>query len=172
MPFEGSAPAFSVMVFRVLLRSMLVMLARMQAVAMSDLRMMRGLLVMAVLEVLRRLTVMLGGVLVMFGSLFVMLVDFVIAHGALLVETPSASISTRHDSGETRVCRIGLTFVTELAPRFSQASQRAGSASVAAGPSTYRCVSASRRTSPPDTLISAATVTRASRQTAINAKVT
>jgi hypothetical protein len=72
------------MLFRVLLRSVLVMLARMQAVAMSDLRMMRGLLVMAVLEVLRRLTVMLGGVLVMFGSLFVMLVDFVIAHGALL----------------------------------------------------------------------------------------
>lgn len=77
------------MLVRVLLRSMLVMLARMQAVAMSDLRMMRGLLVMAGLEVLRRLTVMFGGMLVMFGSLFVMLVDFVIAHGALLVETPT-----------------------------------------------------------------------------------
>ncbi|WP_068023702.1 hypothetical protein [Rhodoplanes sp. Z2-YC6860] len=76
------------MLFRVLLRSMLVMLARMQAVAMSDLRMMRGLFVMAGLEMLRRLTVMFGGMLVMFGSLFVMLVNFMVAHGALLFETP------------------------------------------------------------------------------------
>jgi len=51
--------------------------------------MMCGLLVMAGLEVLRRLTVMLGGVLVMLGSLVMMLVDFVIVHGALLFETPT-----------------------------------------------------------------------------------
>jgi hypothetical protein len=93
----------SVVIFRVLLRSVLVMLARMQAVTMCDLRVMGGLLVMAGLEMLGRLAVMPGSVLMMFRSLVVMLVNFAVAHDALPVCAPKRVLRQRVTAAR-RVC--------------------------------------------------------------------
>jgi hypothetical protein len=64
-------------------RGMLMMFGRMQRVPMGDLGMVRGLFVIAVQVMPRRLTMMFGRTLVMFRGLLVMLVNFVAAHRSL-----------------------------------------------------------------------------------------
>ncbi len=68
------------MVIGVLLRRMIVMLGRVERVAVRDLRMMRGFFMIAALGVLRGFAMMLGGVVVMVGGFFVVFVDVVTAH--------------------------------------------------------------------------------------------
>jgi hypothetical protein len=67
----------------VLLGRVLVMLGRVQRMAMRDLGMVRGLLVIAGLVAFCRLAVMLGRMLVMIRSVLVMFVNLVIAHRCL-----------------------------------------------------------------------------------------
>jgi hypothetical protein len=67
----------------VLLRRVVVVLDRVQVMAVSDLRMMRGLFVIAGFVVLRRLAMMLGRVLVVMRGFLMMLVDVVTAHRSL-----------------------------------------------------------------------------------------
>lgn len=66
----------------VFFRGVLMMLGRMQRMAMRDLGVMRGLLVMTALGVIGRFAMMLGCMFVMLGGLFVMFVDFVAVHNA------------------------------------------------------------------------------------------
>ena len=69
--------------FRVLLGRVAVVLGRVQRVAVRGVRMVGGLFVISALGVLRRFAMMLRGMLVMLGSLLVMLVNVVCAHGIL-----------------------------------------------------------------------------------------
>jgi hypothetical protein len=64
----------------VLLRSVAMVLMSMQRMAVGGVGVMGGFLVIAGFRVLRRLAVMLGGVLVMLRGLFVMLVNVVTVH--------------------------------------------------------------------------------------------
>lgn len=66
--------------FGVLLRGVLVMLFRMQSVAVRDLGMMCGLFVMARLVMLGCFAVMLGRMFVVIRGVLVMLMDCVFAH--------------------------------------------------------------------------------------------
>jgi hypothetical protein len=66
--------------FSVLLRSMAVVVCSMQRVAVSNLRMVRGLFMMAFLRVLGSFAVMMGGLLVMVCCVFMMIVDFMMFH--------------------------------------------------------------------------------------------
>jgi hypothetical protein len=66
-----------------LFRCMLVVFGGMKRMAMRHLRMMRRFFVIPGLGVLCRLAVMLGGLLVMFRRLLVMVVDIMAFHSAL-----------------------------------------------------------------------------------------
>jgi hypothetical protein len=65
------------------LRGMTVVLMRMQCMTVRRMGMMRGFLVIACPGVLRRLAMVLCGVLVMIRSLLVVLLDIVIVHHSL-----------------------------------------------------------------------------------------
>ena len=75
--------------FRMLLRSMAMMIVGMQRMTMGGRRVVRGLLMIAGFSVLGGFTVMLGGVLVVFRRLGVMVMNFVLRHGILRVCTKS-----------------------------------------------------------------------------------
>jgi hypothetical protein len=76
--------------FCMLLGRVIVVVCRMQGVAMRNLRMMSGLFVAAGLCVLRSFAMMDGCVLVMFGGFVMVFVNVVIAHDVLMVSGSTA----------------------------------------------------------------------------------
>ncbi|HEV2572126.1 hypothetical protein [Methylocella sp. CPCC 101449] len=74
-----------------LLGRMLVMFGGMEAMSMRDLRMMRGLFVLAFVMMLRRFAMVLRGEFVMFGSFGVVIVDF-FRHGVSPAAAPRTAI--------------------------------------------------------------------------------
>jgi hypothetical protein len=70
-------------VLGVLFRRMLMMFGRMQSVPMGDLGMVRGLFVIAIQVMLRRLSMMFSRALVVFRGLLVMFMNFLAAHCSL-----------------------------------------------------------------------------------------
>jgi hypothetical protein len=97
--------------FGVLLGSVLVVLGRMQRMAVRDLGMVRGFFVIAGFVMLGRLAMVLGRVLMMIGGVLVMLVNVVTAHGSLsLASAKSQSIAGFGEPFATFVCQfIGRT---------------------------------------------------------------
>ncbi len=67
------------------------MLGRVQLVAMSDVRMVAGFLVITGFGVLGRFAMMLGGVVVVLGGFMVMMVNFVLGHGHISFKVVSAN---------------------------------------------------------------------------------
>jgi hypothetical protein len=89
------------MMFGVLFRSVVMVVGRMQRMAVGDFRVVRRFLVMARLVMLSRFAMVLRGFVVMVSGFFVMLVD-VVLHDPLL-GCGCRNIASHHETFATRI---------------------------------------------------------------------